>query len=34
MVVSGQGSSDPVNDNRTAGGRAQNNRIEIIFLYQ
>ena len=34
MVVSGQGSAEPVTDNRTPGGRAQNNRIEIIFLYQ
>jgi outer membrane protein OmpA-like peptidoglycan-associated protein len=34
MVVSGQGSAEPVSDNRNAAGRAQNNRIEIIFLYQ
>jgi outer membrane protein OmpA-like peptidoglycan-associated protein len=34
MVVSGQGSAEPIADNRTATGRARNNRIEIIFLYQ
>jgi outer membrane protein OmpA-like peptidoglycan-associated protein len=34
MVVSGQGAADPIADNRTAAGRAQNNRIEIVFLYQ
>jgi outer membrane protein OmpA-like peptidoglycan-associated protein len=34
MVVSGQGSAEPVADNRTAAGRARNNRIEIVFLYQ
>jgi outer membrane protein OmpA-like peptidoglycan-associated protein len=34
MVVSGQGSAEPVSDNRTPAGRAQNNRIEIVFLYQ
>ena len=34
MVVSGQGAADPIADNRTAPGRAQNNRIEIVFLYQ
>jgi outer membrane protein OmpA-like peptidoglycan-associated protein len=34
MVVSGQGSAEPITDNRTPGGRAQNNRIEIVFLYQ
>jgi outer membrane protein OmpA-like peptidoglycan-associated protein len=34
MVVSGQGSAEPVSDNRTVAGRAQNNRIEIIFAYQ
>jgi outer membrane protein OmpA-like peptidoglycan-associated protein len=34
LVVSGQGSSDPVADNRTATGRSRNNRIEIVFLYQ
>jgi outer membrane protein OmpA-like peptidoglycan-associated protein len=34
MVVSGNGGDEPVSDNRTATGRAQNNRVEIIFLYQ
>jgi outer membrane protein OmpA-like peptidoglycan-associated protein len=34
MVVSGQGGAEPVSDNRTVAGRAQNNRIEIVFLYQ
>jgi outer membrane protein OmpA-like peptidoglycan-associated protein len=34
MVVSGQGSGEPAADNRTATGRASNNRVEIIFLYQ
>jgi outer membrane protein OmpA-like peptidoglycan-associated protein len=34
MVVSGQGAADPIADNRTQTGRAQNNRIEIVFLYQ
>lgn len=34
MVVSGQGGAEPPSDNRTAAGRAQNNRIEIVFLYQ
>jgi outer membrane protein OmpA-like peptidoglycan-associated protein len=34
MVVSGQGSSEPIADNRTAQGRTINNRIEIVFLYQ
>jgi outer membrane protein OmpA-like peptidoglycan-associated protein len=34
MVVSGQGAADPVADNRTITGRSQNNRIEIVFLYQ
>ena len=34
MVVSGQGSAEPVSDNRTATGRGQNDRIEIVFLYQ
>jgi outer membrane protein OmpA-like peptidoglycan-associated protein len=34
MVVSGQGSAEPITDNKTPGGRAQNNRIEIVFLYQ
>lgn len=34
MVVSGQGGAEPISDNRTATGRSQNNRVEIIFLYQ
>jgi OmpA-OmpF porin, OOP family len=34
MVVSGQGSGEPIADNRSAAGRNTNNRIEIVFLYQ
>jgi outer membrane protein OmpA-like peptidoglycan-associated protein len=34
MVVSGNGSDEPVSDNRTTAGRALNNRVEVIFLYQ
>jgi outer membrane protein OmpA-like peptidoglycan-associated protein len=34
VVVSGQGGAEPIADNRTAAGRARNNRIEIVFLYQ
>jgi len=34
LVVSGQGASEPISDNRTIAGRAQNNRVEIIFAYQ
>ncbi|HEY2744822.1 MAG TPA: OmpA family protein [Polyangia bacterium] len=34
MVVSGNGADEPVSDNRTTAGRALNNRVEVIFLYQ
>lgn len=34
MVVSGNGGDEPVSDNRTVAGRALNNRVEVIFLYQ
>jgi outer membrane protein OmpA-like peptidoglycan-associated protein len=34
LVVSGQGSAEPISDNRTVAGRAQNNRVEIVFVYQ
>ncbi len=34
MVVSGNGGEEPVSDNRTTAGRALNNRVEVIFLYQ
>ena len=34
MVVSGNGGDEPVSDNRTTSGRALNNRVEVIFLYQ
>lgn len=34
MIVSGQGPAEPVADNKSASGRARNNRIEIVFLYQ
>jgi outer membrane protein OmpA-like peptidoglycan-associated protein len=34
MVVSGNGGDEPVSDNRTTAGRALNNRVEVIFIYQ
>lgn len=34
FVVSGVGAANPIGDNRTAKGRDQNNRVEMIFLYQ
>ncbi|HWE31327.1 MAG TPA: OmpA family protein [Polyangia bacterium] len=34
MVVSGNGADEPVAENRTTAGRALNNRVEIIFIYQ
>ena len=34
FAVSGQGSAQPIGDNRTAKGRDQNNRVEMVFLYQ
>lgn len=34
MVVSGSGPDEPSTDNKSAAGRAQNNRVEIVFLYQ
>ncbi len=34
MVVSGQGGAEPISDNKTPGGRAANNRIEVVFIYQ
>ena len=34
FVVSGVGSAQPIGDNRTAKGRDQNNRVEMVFLYQ
>jgi outer membrane protein OmpA-like peptidoglycan-associated protein len=34
MVVSGYGSAEPISDNRTVPGRAANNRVEIVFVYQ
>jgi outer membrane protein OmpA-like peptidoglycan-associated protein len=34
MVVSGNGADDPVSDNKSVAGRAQNNRVEVVFLYQ
>jgi outer membrane protein OmpA-like peptidoglycan-associated protein len=33
LMASGLGGDDPRFDNKTAGGRAKNNRIEIVFLY-
>jgi outer membrane protein OmpA-like peptidoglycan-associated protein len=34
MVVSGNGGEEPVSDNRTTAGRALNNRVEVIVIYQ
>lgn len=34
FVVSGVGSSQPMSDNKSAKGRAANNRVEMVFLYQ
>lgn len=34
FVVSGVGSAQPIGDNRTAKGRDQNNRVEMIILRQ
>ena len=33
LMASGLGGDDPRFDNRTAPGRAKNNRVEIVFLY-
>jgi len=33
LMVSGLGGEDPFVDNRSAVGRAKNNRVEIVFLY-
>lgn len=34
LSVSGQGPDEKIADNKSASGRAQNNRVEIVFLYQ
>jgi outer membrane protein OmpA-like peptidoglycan-associated protein len=34
FLVSGKGPDEPVTDNKSSSGRAQNSRIEIVFLYQ
>lgn len=34
LLVSGHGPDEPLTDNRTLSGRGQNNRVEIVFLYQ
>jgi outer membrane protein OmpA-like peptidoglycan-associated protein len=34
LMASGQGGAEPIADGRTAAGRAQNHRVEIVFLYQ
>lgn len=34
MVVSGNGADEPISDNKSVNGRAQNNRVEVVFLYQ
>lgn len=34
MTVTGQGADVPVADNKSPSGRARNNRVEIVFLYQ
>ncbi len=33
LMVSGQGPDEPVTDNKSASGREQNNRVEVVFLY-
>ncbi len=33
LMVSGLGGEEPFVDNRSAAGRAKNNRVEIVFLY-
>jgi outer membrane protein OmpA-like peptidoglycan-associated protein len=33
LMVSGLGGEEPFVDNRSASGRAKNNRVEIVFLY-
>jgi outer membrane protein OmpA-like peptidoglycan-associated protein len=33
LMASGLGADDPRFDNKTAPGRAKNNRVEIVFLY-
>jgi outer membrane protein OmpA-like peptidoglycan-associated protein len=33
FMVSGSGSDEPIADNKSAGGRLQNNRVEVVFLY-
>ena len=33
LMVSGLGGEDPFVDNKSAPGRAKNNRVEIVFLY-
>jgi outer membrane protein OmpA-like peptidoglycan-associated protein len=34
FLVSGKGPDEPVTDNKSAAGRGQNSRVEIVFLYQ
>jgi outer membrane protein OmpA-like peptidoglycan-associated protein len=33
LMPSGVGNDEPIEDNRSASGRAKNNRVEIVFLY-
>jgi outer membrane protein OmpA-like peptidoglycan-associated protein len=33
LMTSGLGADEPIADNKSASGRAKNNRVEIIFLY-
>lgn len=33
LMVSGLGGEDPFVDNKSASGRAKNNRVEIVFMY-
>ena len=33
LMPSGVGGDEPIEDNRSASGRAKNNRVEIVFLY-
>jgi outer membrane protein OmpA-like peptidoglycan-associated protein len=34
FLVTGKGPDEPATDNKSSAGRAQNNRVEIVFLYQ
>ena len=34
LQTTGQGPDEPATDNKTAAGRAQNNRVEVVFIIQ